>query len=114
VISGAEVAAMQTAVAGYNAHIASVATAHGWALVDVNAALQFARNNIPGAILPFPDVSLLPAGPIYFGTLFSLDGIHPSSAAHQLIADSVASMINQTYGTTLPVPVCGTVTCPAP
>jgi len=113
VISGAEIAAMQTAVASYNTHIAAVANAHGWALVDVNSTLQFARNNIPGAILPFPDVSLLPAGPIAFGTLFSLDGIHPSSVAHRLIADSVASAINQKYGTTLPVPVCGTVSCPA-
>jgi GAF domain-containing protein len=28
------------------------------------------------------------------------------------IADSVASVINQKYSTTLPVPVCATVTCP--
>lgn len=113
VISGAEVAAMATAVAGFNAHIAAVANAHGWALVDMNAILQDARANIPGAILPFPDVSTLPAGPITFGALFSLDGIHPSSLAHRIIADSMASAINQKYGTSLPVPVCGTVSCPA-
>jgi hypothetical protein len=37
-----------------------------------------------------------------------------SSVAHRLMADSVASIINQHYGTNLPVPVCGTVSCPAP
>ena len=31
-----------------------------------------------------------------------------------MIADSLASVINQTFGTSLPVPVCGTVTCPVP
>ncbi len=112
VISAAEVTAMKTAVASYNAHIAAVAAANGWGLVDVNATLQFQRDSVPGAILPFPDVSSLPAGPITFGTLFSLDGIHPSTAAHRLIADSVASKINQTYGTSLPVPLCATVSCP--
>lgn len=112
VISAAEIAAMQTAVAGYNAHIAAVGAANDWPVVDANATLAFQRANVPGAILPFPDVSLLPAGPIAFGTLFSMDGIHPSTLAHRLIADSVASAINLKYGTTLPVPVCGGINCP--
>jgi hypothetical protein len=113
-ISAAEIAAMGTAVAGFNAHIAQVAADNGWALVDIDAALTDQRNNVPGAILPFPDVSTLPAGPIRFGTLFSLDGVHPSSQAHRLVADLVAAGINQKYGTTLPIPTCGTITCPAP
>lgn len=112
VISAAEVTAMQTAVVGYNTHIAAVGVANDWPVVDVNTALAFQRANVPGAILPFPDVTLLPAGPIAFGTLFSMDGIHPSTAAHRLIADSVASTINLKYGTTLPVPVCGGISCP--
>ncbi|MBK9690755.1 MAG: hypothetical protein IPO73_03550 [Gemmatimonadetes bacterium] len=46
--------------------------------------------------------------------MFTLDGVHPSALAHQIVADSLASVINATYGTSLPVPVCGTVSCPAP
>jgi hypothetical protein len=62
-----------------------------------------------------------PRTSILFGPIFSLDGVHPSSFAHLLVADSVASSINRTYGpagtgvlkTLLPVPVCGAaVTCP--
>ncbi len=120
VITTAEIAALRTAVAGYNAHIQAEATARNWAYFDINPALQAelqSAANPTGRIPPFPDA--LPAfnnppGSVTFGPLFTLDGVHPSSLAHQLVADSVASAINQTYGTTLPVPVCGTVTCPAP
>jgi len=113
-ISSAEITAMGTAVAGFNAHIAQVAADNGWALVNIDSVLTDQRNNVPGAVLPFPDVSTLPAGPIRFGTLFSLDGVHPSSQTHRLVADLAAAAINKKYGTTLSIPICGTVTCPAP
>jgi len=68
---------------------------------------------LTGQIPPFPDLSAaLGGGNVGFGPFFSLDGVHPSTLAHQAIADSVASVINQKYSTTLPVPVCATVTCP--
>jgi lysophospholipase L1-like esterase len=69
-----------------------------------------------GTIPSFPNVApALQGQSVGFGTLFSLDGVHPSSLAHRLIADSIASAINQKYGTSLPVPVCGgPVNCPAP
>lgn len=122
VISPAETQAMLTAVAGYNAKIAQTATDHGWAYFDVNPAFSALR--AAGTIPSFPDVSGAFANPrtsVTFGPIFSLDGVHPSSLAHRLVADSVASAINQTYGpngtgvlqTPLPVPVCGgAVTCP--
>jgi hypothetical protein len=63
----------------------------------------------------FPDLTQVPTGgSVGFGPFFSLDGVHPSSAAQRLFADSVAAITNRTYGTSLPVPVCGAVTCPAP
>ena len=120
VISPEETTVMLTAIAGYNQHIASVATANGWALFDINPAFAAELQspaNPTGRIPPFPNVDGAFANPrtsILFGPLFSLDGVHPSSLAHQIVADSLASAINQTYGTSLPVPVCGTVTCPAP
>jgi lysophospholipase L1-like esterase len=114
VILPAEYAAARTAIAGYNAKIAAVAAEHNWAYFDPNPTLGALRAN-PAAIAPFPDITTVATtGRVGFGSVFSLDGVHPSSSAHRLIADSVASTINAFYGTNLPVPVCGTVACPAP
>lgn len=113
VVTPTEYQGMVDAVAGYNAHIASEAAARGFAYFDINPGLAAAIDNV--RIRPFPD--LLPAlagGNVGFGTFFSLDGFHPSSLAHQAIADGIADAINTHYSTTLPVPICGTVTCPAP
>ncbi len=113
VVTGAETVGIATAVAQYNAHIASEATARGFAYFDLNAAMQALVAN--GTIPRFPNLAPALVGQsVGFGTMFSLDGFHPSSLAHRLIADGAAAAINTTYGTTLPVPVCGTVSCPAP
>jgi lysophospholipase L1-like esterase len=111
VVTPAEYAGVRTAIAGYNAFIQAEATARGFAYFDINVPLGAAV--LAGQIPPFPDLSAaLGGGNVTFGPFFSLDGVHPSTAAHQVIADSLASAINQKYGTTLPVPVCGVVTCP--
>jgi lysophospholipase L1-like esterase len=115
VIGPEETAAMQTAVTAYNNHIQSVAQARGWAYFDINPA--FAQLKATGQVPVFPDVSgafMNPPQSITFGPIFSLDGIHPSTIGQRMIADSLASVINQTYSTSLPVPVCGTVSCPLP
>lgn len=111
VVTPVEYAALRNAVAGYNAFIQAEATARGFAYLDVNVGLGALV--VAGQIPPFPDLSAaLGGGNVGFGPFFSLDGVHPSTAAHRIVADSVASVINQKYGTTLPVPVCGVVTCP--
>jgi lysophospholipase L1-like esterase len=111
VVTATEYAGLRNAVAGYNAFIQSEATARGFAYLDVNIALGAAV--IAGVIPPFPDLSAaLGGGNVGFGPFFSLDGVHPSTVAHRVVADSVASVINQKYGTTLPVPVCAAITCP--
>ena len=52
-----------------------------------------------------PNPSALPpsnvGAPGLFGSLFSFDGVHPSTEAHQLIAEYFAAYINRKYGTTL-------------
>jgi phospholipase/lecithinase/hemolysin len=111
VVTATEYANLRTAVAGYNAFIQAQATARGWAYVDVNGPLLQAV--ALGIIPPFPDLSAaLAGGNVLFGPLFSLDGVHPSTVLQRLVADSVASAINQKFATTLPVPVCGVVSCP--
>lgn len=111
VVTPGEYAGLRDAVAGYNAFIQSEATARGWAYVDINAPLLQAVGL--GVIPPFPDLSAaLGGGNVGFGPLFSLDGVHPSTTAHRLVADSVASAINLKYSTSIPIPVCGAITCP--
>ena len=101
VVSPTELANLQAAVAGYNAHISSAATARGMAYLDVNAALLALVGT--GAIPPFPDITgALAGGSVTFGPYFSLDGVHPSTLAHQLIADSLVSKVNSYFGTNIP------------
>lgn len=111
VVLPAEYAGLRNAVAGYNAFIQAEAAARGFAYFDIN--LPFGAAVLAGQIPPFPDLTqALVGGNVSFGPFFSLDGIHPSTMAHRVVADSLASLINQKYATTLPVPVCGVVTCP--
>jgi len=100
VVTPTEFAAMRTATAAFNTHIQTQATQRGYALVDANQVLGGLRAT--GAILPFPDLSAVAtSGLINFGTGLSLDGFHPSSSTHKIIADSIASAVNQKYGTSV-------------
>jgi hypothetical protein len=111
VVLPAEYASMRTAVAGYNAVIQAEAASRGYGYFDINPTLNAAV--ISGQIPQFPDLSqALTGGNVGFGPLFSLDGVHPSTAAHRLVADSLAAIINRTYSTALPIPICGTILCP--
>jgi len=101
VVTPAELDAMQTAVAGFNAYIQSEATARGMAYLDLNPAL--AALVATGAIPSFPDIlPALSGGSVGFGPYFSLDGVHPSTLAHQVVADSLVSTVNQFFGTSIP------------
>jgi len=103
VVSPTELAGLQSAVAGYNGYISAQAAARGMAYFDVTAALQALVAT--GAIPPFPDLSAaLSGGSVGFGPYFSLDGVHPSALAHELVADSLASKVNQRFDTSIPLP----------
>lgn len=103
VILAEEAGLIQAAVTGYNTYISQQAAQRGWAYFDPNPTLQQLRAQ--GQIPPFPDISaLVTGGPISFGPYISLDGLHPSTLAHTLIADSLVSAVNQTYGTSIPFP----------
>jgi len=98
-ISTAEYATIRARVAALNTFIAAEATTRGWALVDLNAALQAALT--AGAIPAFPSFST--PGTL-FGTLISLDGIHPNAAGYKLMAQAFATAINSEFGVNLSVP----------
>ena len=96
VLDATEQATLSATITGYNDYIKTKANAIGFAYYDPNVLLAAKRAS--GEILPFPNLASSNAT---FGTLFSLDGVHPSGAAHQLIANELIATINAKYGTTL-------------
>lgn len=103
VITPSELANLAQAVSGYNAFISSEAAKRGWAYLDINPTLQ---SELGTRIPLFPDISAsLTGGSVDFGPLFSLDGVHPSAEAHRIVADLLAAEVNQTFGSSIPVPV---------
>ena len=99
VVTVAAMATIAARVTAFNTKIAAVASAHSWALVNLDSALAVlvAADSIP----PIPN--LAGTGPL-FGTFISLDGFHPSSAGHKLIADLFVAAIDAKYGATLTPP----------
>lgn len=97
VVTPSEYAGLRNAVAGYNAKISAVATANGWAYWDPNQALDSLR--LAGQIPPFPNIA---TPNVDFGPHFSLDGVHPSTSAHKLIANYMRGVINAKYATSIP------------
>jgi lysophospholipase L1-like esterase len=100
VLDAAEQTTLTNAIDAYNTYIKDKAAAIGFAYYDPN--VLFAAKRANGEIPPFPLFNLTTGT---FGTLISNDGIHPSGAAHKLIANELIAVINAKYGTTLqPVP----------
>ncbi|MGH7624613.1 MAG: SGNH/GDSL hydrolase family protein [Gemmatimonadaceae bacterium] len=98
VLDADEQASLSTTIDSYNAIIDSTANALGWAYADFNPTLAQLRSDT--AVVPaFPHLDQ-PTKP--YGDYFSLDGIHPAAAGQRLIADSVISVINAKFGTTIP------------
>jgi len=98
-VTVAAMAVITQRVTDFNTKIAAVATAHSWALVNLDSALAVLV--AAGQVPPIPNLAT-PAN--LFGTYFSLDGFHPSTAAHKLIADLFVASIDAKYGFTLTPP----------
>jgi lysophospholipase L1-like esterase len=96
VLDPAEQATLAGAINGYNTYIKSKADAIGFAYYDPN--ILFAAKHASGEIPPFPNLASPTAT---FGTLISLDGVHPTGAAHLLIANEIIAVINAKYATSL-------------
>ncbi|HET7550152.1 MAG TPA: SGNH/GDSL hydrolase family protein [Gemmatimonadaceae bacterium] len=97
VLDAGEIATLTQVVNGYNAAIEARATELGWAYADPNPALLELRQS--GAIPVIPDLANPSSA---FGTYISLDGVHPSAAGQALLADIIATAINDKYGTGIP------------
>lgn len=99
----------QTLVArtqSYNSFLQQQANDRGWAYVNVNAtlgAVYAAGTDTPtdpsdDLVPKFPN--LAPEQPT-FGAFFSEDGVHPSSATHQVVTNLFVEAINAEYNTSL-------------
>ena len=98
VLDATERAQLSAFVAGLNSYIKNKAAAIGFGYWDPNPTLTGLSATQK---LPFPNFA--PTGT--FGTAFSLDGVHPSAEGQKIIANSLITVINQTYSTALkPVP----------
>lgn len=110
VVTGTELAALQAATGGFNAFIAQQAQARGFVYLDVNPTLAAFRAT--GEVPAFPDLSQVVAnpadpGPVTFGPIFTLDGVHPSGEAHRVVADSLISAVNRFYELDPAIPFIG-------
>lgn len=120
-----EQAAIAARVDAFNTALSSAAEANNWVYIDPNQILGQFRDNperlrkcqglapenfedLPpeeferaffeavAETCPDPDAE----NP--FGSLISLDAIHPSSEAHRLVADAIAAALNAAHGLDLP------------
>lgn len=86
-----------TTITAYNAYIAAKADSIGFAYFDPNVALG--QLKAAGAVPVLPNI-ISPKAP--FGTYISLDGIHPAGPTHKLVANSLITVINAKYQTSIP------------
>lgn len=84
------------AVQAYNQAIQAEAEERGWAHWNPNPLFRALVR--AGEIPLFPDLVGPEATSEPFGPMFSKDGVHPSTAAHRIVADSLASVVEARYG----------------
>jgi hypothetical protein len=97
VLDAGEIATLTNYVANMNLFIKAKAQGAGFAYLDPNTALDSLK--ALGQITAAGPNFLAPTAP--FGKWISLDGIHPSSAAHVLLTNYLIDAINGKYGTSL-------------
>lgn len=102
VLTAAELAEIQAAIAAFNGTIEDIAADHGWAFLDPNPTLQVLRD--AGEIPVFPNASGADAVTRPFGDYFSKDGVHPSALGHSVISNALIMEINSSYGTEFSIP----------
>jgi lysophospholipase L1-like esterase len=119
VLTEAQQAAIADRVGEFNAHIRLRAEENGWIYLDPGASLvapalarpddvrkcqMMEEGQDEAAFFEAVRCSCPSRGaPNFYGALFSFDGVHPSSAGHAVIADTLAGRLNAVHGLALPV-----------
>lgn len=94
VLTAAEIAKIQNAVAAYNAKLRATADAKGLAYVDVNNFMAQCKAGITYN-------GILTTATFVSGGAFSLDGVHLTPRANAMLANEFIKSINAKYGSTV-------------
>ncbi len=92
-----EIVKVTAATTAYNTVIQNAATAKGFALVDFNNFFNAVAKNglsVNGLFLTTEFAT---------GGLFSLDGVHPTSAGYAVVANEFIKVINSKFGSSIPL-----------
>ena len=99
VVTPTEFAYVRTTTEQMNELIRTMAAQHGWALIEAGEVFATLAPGVP----LFPDLAAVPTGgSINFGPYFSLDGFHPSTETHRVIADAMIQKVNEFFDTQIP------------
>lgn len=119
VLTPQEMASVDARVDAYNDAIQEAAGFGNWLYVDPNRLLENAADGIDGAqrlrqcrgldntdslddiVQTVAEQCPFPSAPNFWGSLISYDGVHPSAAAHELVADEIAAELNSRHDLTL-------------
>lgn len=98
-----EQAALTATTTAYNVYLKAKADTLKWAYVDPNVILAALKTGTAPAIPGWPSLTSTTrdASTAPFGTMFSLDGVHPSAAGQKVIVNAVIDSVNAKYGTKL-------------
>lgn len=100
VLDSAEIVAIKTATAQFNGVIQAAAAAKDFGFVDANAKLnQIAAVSLTGG---YEEDGITLTVLFVTGNLFSLDGVHPTSVGHALMANEFIKVINTKYNASIP------------
>lgn len=97
VLDAAKQDTINTAIAAWDSYISAKADSLGWGYLDPEPLFVALKGS--GAIPPFPNFAS-PTQP--FGQYITLDGIHPSATAHQVIAGALITLINTQFNVAIP------------
>ena len=97
VLDDTERAVFVARVAAYNAYIRAKADSVGFLYYDPNVRLAALKAN--GSVLPFINLQSTTQP---FGGFISLDGVHPSTRTHVLLASDLRDSLNAKYGASIP------------
>jgi hypothetical protein len=95
-----EQATLNATTDAYNVYLKAKADTLGWAYIDPNVILAALRTGTSPTIPAWPTLTATTrdATTSVFGTLFSLDGVHPTAAGQKVIANAIIDSVNAKYG----------------